>query len=158
MRLVFVLGLLSSVVWAADTSDSFVEAYIEFERAYLSNDARAVDRLLARDAEIKQTLHIPDFGPDPVTSTRSQLLRGMRQAGARSPSGLTSPADVTIKETESGFCGSGGGEKEVTVGGKKYNEREARKACFRSERGRYIVAQYSIDVYFDPLEPEQKAE
>jgi len=152
MRLVLALVILSGAAWAADPPDPRVEAYLGFERAYLSNDARAVDRLLARDADLKQTLHIPDFGPDSVTPTRRQLLQGMRRAGARSPAGLTSPADIRIEEAEAGFCGSGGGAKEVTVGGKRHKEREVRKVCFRHERGRYVVVQHIIEVYFDPLD------
>lgn len=139
---------------AVANEQALINVYLEYEKAYLANDARAVGKWMARDVMIVQTLHPPGMEPSSITVSREQLLRGMRQArGPRSDDLLTSPERVSLDERgESSFCGVGGADGEVMVSGKRYSEREVRRFCFREERRGFVLYRQTIDVYYEALD------
>jgi len=147
ITLVFLFFTLSSYAFAA--SDENKRVYIEFEAAYMSNDADRFSEWLAEDYEIKQTLHIPGVGADYRPVTKEQLIASMRRNGKPSSFPRSEQSTVIIEtKDETKFCGSSSTENQTKVRGKDYQEKEKRKVCFRKDGNRFLAVEHSIDVYF----------
>lgn len=145
--LLLATGLLSI---ASAAEGNRVATYLEYERAYFSNDTKRVSEWLAGEPQLTQTLHIPGVGPSSVEVTAKQLLKSMKGMKPRPAELLTPAENVTIEDGDpQRFCGIGGITKPTTVAGKQYNEREVRRFCFRAEGARYVLESQQIDVYYD---------
>lgn len=125
------------------------QVYLNFEAAYLSNNADSVNRWLAQDAKISETLHVPGGRTSTVNISRSQLLESMRRMRRVNESPRASPDKVQITRAAGGkFCGTAAAEENVNISGTSYTERIVRTACFRSSGRRYKVTQQKIDVFY----------
>ncbi len=145
--LITLLTVLSSYSIAAN--DELKQIYIEFESAYMSNNAKNFAKWLDEDYEIKQTLHIPGVGPDYRPVTKEQLIASMQKINRPSSFPRSEISKVTIKEkSENLFCGSSSTESQTKVRGKDYKETEERKVCFRKNGNKYLALEHTIDVYF----------
>ena len=60
----------------ANAGDDLKSIFADYETAYLSNDAKAVKKWLAKDAEISQALHVEGMGSDSISvSVKSYWAR-----------------------------------------------------------------------------------
>jgi hypothetical protein len=125
------------------------QVYLDFQAAYQSNNAKKVGRWLASDVVLSQALHIAGYGPDSIEVTRDQLLSSMKQMKRRNAAPMAKKNDVTVEPgDESAFCASAATTVETVVSGKRYDEREVRRACFRVMKESWVVISHTIDVYY----------
>jgi hypothetical protein len=153
MKVLSVLLFFPTLVWPLQSiaQGNRVATYQEYERAYLSNDAKAMARWLAPSAELSETLHVAGKS-DTRHMSREQLLESMRQVGAESQDPLSSSSQVTISDaTPTGFCASATAYDQTVVAGRKYQQREERNACFVLAGASYQVKSHSIDIFYTPL-------
>ena len=155
MRGTLVFLMLVSIFYASSTlatEDKLKDTYIEFESAYMSNNADQFSAWLAEDYEIKQTLHIPGVGPDYRPVSKEQLIASMKKTGRPNTLPRSELAAVSIEIiSESKFCGSSATITQTKVSGKYYKEEEKRKVCFYLAGGRYIAVEHTIDVYYTKM-------
>ncbi len=105
LSLFLVLILCFGLVHADDDLRS---VFVDYEAAYLSNDAKAVKKWLAKDAEISQALHVEGMGSDSVSVSVKQLLGSMKQMGKPSTIPSVGVEAVSVESTsDSTFCGKG---------------------------------------------------
>jgi hypothetical protein len=138
---------LCSTAFAADVDRA--QVYLDFQAAYLSNNAKKVGRWLASDVSLSQTLHIPGYGPDSIQTTRDQLLSSMKGSKRRNTTPMPKKDDVTVEPgDDSSFCASAATTVETVVSGKRYDEREVRRTCFRWLEDSWAVLSHDINVYY----------
>ena len=148
MRITYILMLLV-LSTVAIANENQKQIYLEYESAYMSNDADRFSEWLSQEYTIKQTLHIPGVGPDYRPVTKEQLVAGMRKVGRPSSFPRSDSANVSIEQKgEMEFCGRSSTKTQTKVRGKDYEEKEKRKVCFRKEGGKYLAIEHTIDVYF----------
>ncbi len=151
MKLLMTLLLLA--VSGASASDTDLrQIYLDFESAYMNNDADRFSEWLAENYEIKQTLHIPGIGPDYRPVTKEQLIASMRNIGKPSSFPRSEIDSVVITENDQkNFCGASETFNKTIVRGKDYEEKEERRVCFYYRDGRYFVVEHTIDVFFTEM-------
>ena len=143
----FVIALASG---PAIAQDSPAAIYQQYERTYLANDAKAMARWLAPDADLSQTLHVGDKS-DTHHMSSAQLLESMRNVGRPASFPVSSLDKVVVSDTtDLGFCATTETSSQTVVGGQRYREREVRKACFVRGDKTYLVKSHSTDVFYTP--------
>ena len=131
--------------------DNEVQSYLDYEKAYLNNDASKISKWLVDDFVIIETLHIPGYEPDAMKTSKQKLLQGMRGAG---PSTFPRSSAETVKiedKSEKGFCAESSTKTKTVVAGKNYLEKEIRNVCFEEGKTNWLVTKHSIDVFFEPI-------
>lgn len=149
-----ILLLLSIFALPASATDiNLRQVYLDFESAYMSNDADRFAAWIATDYEIRQTLHIPGLDPEYRPVTKEQLIASMRIIDKPSSLPRSFIDHVTIESrTNTRFCGASVTISLTSARDKDYEEREQRKVCFRSENGWYLAVEHTIDVYYKELQ------
>lgn len=135
-------------VLAQSDETAFRRVYLDFESAYLSNNAEAVDKWLSPDVRLSQTLHIPSGETDTVKASRAQLIASMQKQKAPNKTPRSKAENVRITAVSDGFCGTSETKAEVVVTAKLHEEREVRKVCFKSAASGYQVTEQTIDVFY----------
>ncbi len=150
---------MKNLIWVFLFATAFVKAesnkvsvYLQFEEAYMSNDASLFAPWLSEDYKIRQTLHIPGVGADTRPITKEQLLAGMKQVGKPSSMPRSKAAETVIESSnEISFCATSNTVNQTVVGGKNYEEKEIRKVCFDKINEDYKVTVHNIDVHYSAL-------
>ena len=128
------------------------QIYLQYENAYLSNDAETVATWLVADADLSETLHVGDKSETRHMS-REQLLTMMRKTGRPNSSPQPTESSVTISgQDESGFCASSSTTATTVVNGKQYKEQDQTKVCFVRMAKAFQVKSHSTDVYYMPVQ------
>lgn len=148
-----ILLLLSMFALPAPAADIHLQqVYLDFESAYMSNDADRFAAWIAADYEIRQTLHIPGSGADYRPVTKEQLIASMRIIDKPSSLPRSHIVNIAIElKTRDQFCGTSVTLELSTISGKDLEVREQRKVCFRRENGWYLAVEHTIDVYYKEL-------
>jgi len=148
--LITMLLFTASGVFASDVD--LRQIYLDFESAYMSNDAGRISEWLAENYEIKQTLHIPGVGPDYRPVSKEQLIASMNRTGKPSSFPRSERDSVIIIENEQHkFCGTSKTLNKTIVRGKDFEEKEERRVCFDYRDGRYFAVEHTIDVFFTEM-------
>ena len=151
MKTIYLILLVLCFPLISNAEDNRIQTYLDYESAYLDNNAREVSKWLPDDFELVQTLHIPDYGPDSIKASKRQLLANMRNTGP-SKFPRSSAKNVSIENIDSdSFCATSSTTSKTKVSGRDYLEKEVRKACFKNIERHMIVTRHSIDVFFEPI-------
>lgn len=148
MKRIVAILCIACPVMAQSAETTWRQVYLDFESAYLSNDADRVDKWLGPDVRLSQTLHIPGGRTDTVMASRAQLLASMRRQAAPNQAPGSKAEDVRVTAVPGGFCGTTETTVEVVVAGKLHEERETRKVCFTSAAAGYQVTEQTIDAFY----------
>jgi hypothetical protein len=143
------MALLSAFVQADDDK---IGVYLNFEKAYLSNDVSLFSPWLSKEYKISQTLHIPGAGSDTRPVSKRQLLASMESVGKPSSMPHSNRENTTIEsQGDNRFCASSTTLNETVVAGENYEEKEIRKVCFSQKGSKYLATSHNIDVYYRAL-------
>lgn len=148
-KLLWMTAFLSAFSYAVDKP---MAVYLDFEKAYMSNDVSILTPWLSKEYKISQTLHVPGMGSDTRLISKKQLLASMKAVGKPSEIPRSTPGNTIIdSEGENSFCASSTTMNQTVVGGKNYEEKEVRKVCFSKQGGKYLATSHNIDVYYRAL-------
>lgn len=145
-HLLWIVALLSAFALADDEK---IAIYLNFEKAYMSNDVSSFSPWLGKEYKISQTLHVPGMGSDTRPVSKRQLLASMKTVGKPSSMPRSTPENTVI-ESQGGnsFCASSTTLNKTIVGGDNYEEKEVRKVCFSQKGSKYLATSHNIDVYY----------
>jgi hypothetical protein len=136
-KLLLALALFTQCSYA---ETGLKEIYFAFENAYMSNDVSQFEPLLAKDYRISQTLHIPGGVSDTRPASKTQLLTAMRMTGTPNSMPRSDAENTLVNPTDDGgFCGESNTLNEVVISGKRHEEKEIRKVCFKKTNNGYLA-------------------
>ncbi|WP_221794665.1 hypothetical protein [Oceanobacter mangrovi] len=148
-HLLWIVVLLSAFAQAGDEK---IAIYLDFEKAYMSNNVSSFSPWLGKEYKISQTLHIPGMGADTRSVSKRQLLASMKAVGKPSSMPHSAPENTVIESVGgNSFCASSTTLKKTIVGGDKYEEKEVRNVCFSQNGSKYLATSHNIDVYYRAL-------
>ncbi|WP_123421766.1 hypothetical protein [Gallaecimonas pentaromativorans] len=148
-HLLWIVALLSTFAQAGDEK---IAIYLDFEKAYMSNDASSFSPWLGKEYKISETLHVPGMGSDTRPVSKRQLLASMEAVGKPSSMPRSTPENTVIESQDGdSFCATSTTLKKTIVGGDNYEEKEVRKVCFSKKGSKYLATSHNIDVYYRAL-------
>lgn len=150
---------MKHLLWTAALLSAFVQAddekiaiYLDFEKAYMSNDASSFSPWLGKEYKINQTLHVPGMESDTRSVSKRQLLASMKAVGKPSSMPRSIAENTTIKyQGGNSFCVSSTALNKTIVGKDNYEEKEVRRVCFSQKGSKYFATSHNIDVYYRAL-------
>jgi hypothetical protein len=150
-KLLWITTFIALSVYAENEKDR-IGIYLDFEEAYMSNNAYKLNAWLSDNYKVTQTLHVPGIGSDSRTVSKEQLLAAMKSIGRPSEFPRSTETNTVIESvSENAFCASSTTTNQTVVGGKDYEEKEVRRVCFSGEGEKYLATSHKIDIYYREL-------